>query len=502
MISVGFLCICVEGARPLTVHASSQHNSVENLPDPFNEIPKDLEDIRSGVTNEYLKVHALTEDQYLYFRKRLCFQDPNAAKELVSHYGELGNGIQMIRYELRAARWGHVNMHSGLRGRIRGYGETGIDDAAIEYWQRRGAVLGNEYCAEQLKEKGIPNRMQQFGFMRICVKPKGDIEIFEAAGEYKNFAFGATWPGEYDVFLTSDTDAGDSLKRVIVRVKSDELVDVVFDPRANAEPIVTHVPVLEVELPMVTDLGFSNERSFMVGPGLDIIFRRIEPGVFRMGSYSDGEWMLGLNEEEIKTPYWLSRFLITQGVFNSIMGSGNQRSKGPLYPIEVTWEEAREFCRLLTEREKKAGRIPKNMFFDLPTEVQWEYALLAGRTDYDWLRRLCDSKQICSIKNEELTEELDRSGWFTWNNSGNDVEAVGRKEPNEWGLYDMVGYPIEMCLDKWSGDERQGTGHVIRGSGQIFSDRLCLSNDQAFSFRVCLQERAEGQLNPCAKQQR
>ena len=133
--------------------------------------------------------------------------------------------------------------------------------------------------------------------------------------------------------------------------------------------------------------------------------------------------------------------------------------------------------------------IPKNMYFDLPTEAEWEYALLAGREDVDRLNELCDPKMICSGEDESLTWELDREGWFNWNDAKRYCKRVGQKEPNAWGLYDMIGMPFEICQDEWEGGpESLGEGHVIRGSGKVFSERTILSFDKPAAFRICLKE--------------
>jgi sulfatase modifying factor 1 len=94
--------------------------------------------------------------------------------------------------------------------------------------------------------------------------------------------------------------------------------------------------------------------------------------------------------------------------------------------VGISWQDAMQFCRWLTDREGSAGRLPSGYVFTLPTEAQWEYACRAG-----------------------TNEELANIPEYAW--PGNvPTHPVAQKKPNAWGLYDMYGYPLEWIFD-WYG---------------------------------------------------
>ncbi|MEI6861954.1 MAG: formylglycine-generating enzyme family protein, partial [Verrucomicrobiota bacterium] len=141
--------------------------------------------------------------------------------------------------------------------------------------------------------------------------------------------------------------------------------------------------------------------------------------------------------------FWLGRTEVTQAQWAAVMGSNPSYFKGDELPVEqVSWDDAIEFCRKLTERERAAGRLPAGYTFTLPTEAQWEYACRAGTTG-------------------DYAGDIGVMAW-TIENSGGTTHQVGRKQANGWGLSDMSGNVWEWCLD-WVGDYRGGEVTNPRG---------------------------------------
>jgi formylglycine-generating enzyme required for sulfatase activity len=136
----------------------------------------------------------------------------------------------------------------------------------------------------------------------------------------------------------------------------------------------------------------------------------------------------------ITRPYWIGKFEVTQGQWESVMGYNPSSFKnvGRTAPVDsVSYTDAMSFCRRLTERERAAGRLPEGYEYALPTEAQWEYACRAGRSGAP-------------------VDDLKVAGWYS-RNSGKSTHPVGQQRPNEWGLYDMRGNVWEWCSD-WMDD--------------------------------------------------
>ena len=208
-------------------------------------------------------------------------------------------------------------------------------------------------------------------------------------------------------------------------------------------------------------------------PDLNLEMAHIGPGTFTMGENSDA------HQVTLTKPFWLGKTEVTQAQWEALMGSNPSKFRNAAgdAPVErVSWNDAMQFCRKLTERERQADRLPEGYEYTLPTEAQWEFACRAGTTG-----------------SYGGSGNLDEMGWYT-SNSGGTTHPVAQKQANAWGLYDMNGNVWEWCQD-WYGNypgnsvtdptgPSSGSGHVIRGGSWINDPRYCRSTCAARTTRA------------------
>lgn len=105
--------------------------------------------------------------------------------------------------------------------------------------------------------------------------------------------------------------------------------------------------------------------------------------------------------------------------------------------VDVSSRDAEEFCRWLSRKEGTEYR--------LPTEAEWEYCCRAGTIGPSYLGG--DAHAIWA------------AAWCE-ENDGAMTMPVGRKLPNGWGLYDMLGNVDQWCSDTFR-DYGQTDGTTI-----------------------------------------
>ena len=92
--------------------------------------------------------------------------------------------------------------------------------------------------------------------------------------------------------------------------------------------------------------------------------------------------------------------------------------------VNVSWNDAVEFCEWLSRKEGATYR--------LPTEAEWEYACRAG------------SDTRADLKSAR--SHLEKTAWYRQNSDWK-IHPVAQKQPNAFGLYDMIGNMRNWCSD-------------------------------------------------------
>lgn len=154
----------------------------------------------------------------------------------------------------------------------------------------------------------------------------------------------------------------------------------------------------------------------------------------------------------IPLPYYIGRLEVTRSQWKKVMGANpsvfndTRVENADSHPVEnVTWEDARAFIRRLNE-------VDRDHVYRLPTEFEWEYAARAGASgDVPW----------------DEVRRMAHLGTKT-------TQPCGVREPNAWGLYDMLGNVWEWVEDFYNekifADPQPpaaGTQHVLKGASFV-----------------------------------
>ncbi|MDC7222810.1 MAG: SUMF1/EgtB/PvdO family nonheme iron enzyme, partial [Spirochaetales bacterium] len=163
--------------------------------------------------------------------------------------------------------------------------------------------------------------------------------------------------------------------------------------------------------------------------------------------------------------FQIAPYPVTNQFYNRVMGLQEKKAPDPLEPkVNISWYDAIEFCNTLSrqegleecyslDREKgQALRHSKSDGYRLPTEGEWQYACKAGSPSYQYL-------------------PIDKIAWHKENSQGH-LHRVGEKEPNQWGLYDMLGHVWEWCWDLFN-EETYGPYRIFRGGSFAEEKRIC-----------------------------
>jgi formylglycine-generating enzyme required for sulfatase activity len=136
--------------------------------------------------------------------------------------------------------------------------------------------------------------------------------------------------------------------------------------------------------------------------------------------------------------------------------------------VNVSWYDAIEFCKWLSEKEAATYR--------LPTEAEWEYACKAGSTTmYFFGDEPEELARYANTADAMAKRQFPEWGTIAASDGWAFTSPVGQYLPNRFGLHDMHGNVWEWCQDWYAADyyarspsidppgPTSGTGRVFRG---------------------------------------
>lgn len=188
----------------------------------------------------------------------------------------------------------------------------------------------------------------------------------------------------------------------------------------------------------------------------------IKGGVFVKYSYDKNNNRIDSREVKMKT-FYISQFEITAGDYKKycidkdilmpLNDWESTREWKDNYPImNISWEEAVDFCKWLSKKTGKSVR--------LPSEVEWEYVASFGEINriYPWGNDFKIGKNLGNVADQSLA-----NFWLKKYGNTNDLKLiseyndgysflapVGSFEPNEFGVYDLAGNVPEFTEDDYN----------------------------------------------------
>jgi len=188
----------------------------------------------------------------------------------------------------------------------------------------------------------------------------------------------------------------------------------------------------------------TNDKTFLFGTGSDI------------------------QEIAVKN-FFISKFTVTQTFYEYIMGFNPALNRGGNIPVEcISYDDIvrdNGFFAKLNSNDFKDPLIKRfdsgaSLQFRLPSETEWEYAAKGG---VHWRDNFVFSGG----------NDIDEVAWYK-DNSFDESKTVGKKKPNQLGLYDMSGNIWEWCQDYYHTDTskipkdgssclEESTERVLRG---------------------------------------
>ena len=247
--------------------------------------------------------------------------------------------------------------------------------------------------------------------------------------------------------------------------------------------IVREAPVTPTPTPTPTLLPGRESMTVLLPGNVPLEFLNVQAGSFTMGQ--DSPSLGPAHTVTIEHAFYLARYELTQKQWLAVIdhwpGTTPAYQPKPFlglgdhYPAyALNWDD----CHSLVDALNQLGLG----HFRLPSEAEWEYACGAGTTTLYYF-----GDDIAELKNY---------AWYSGNNSVTPdpygTKVVGRKPPNPWGFYDIIGNVHEWCEDDYHDnyglqgiiapvdgsawiDAPRGTNAILKGGGYLSAAGECMT---------------------------
>ena len=221
---------------------------------------------------------------------------------------------------------------------------------------------------------------------------------------------------------------------------------------------------------------------------IGMTFRWCPAGNFTMGS--DRSDTSGTRDRQpvqvtLSKGFWMGEHEVTQREYSVVMRKNvplgfTTHKNAPFWGIGES-KNITDFCKKLSDIERKAGTLPSGWEYQCPTEAEWEYACRAGSS-----AAFCFGDSVGELGH--YGNFADNALWLSnpnyyWAERTTDdgvaeaLAPVGSYRPNAWGIRDMHGNVAEIVADHLLPELPGGTDPLARvekdGKTQIRGGAWC-----------------------------